>query len=109
MKERSMETKLRFDGIEFSIYAENSLESLVNEYFISTDDRSDIYRRINIRYGGICGRDDYKTDHQLMILQNYMDVEYKIYEDKTNNIISYVSEDGLYGRHVYRKLSENDR
>lgn len=103
-----METKLRFDGIEFSISAEKSFKNLVDEYFISTDDKSQIYRTINICYGGICGSNDYKTNSLLMTLKNYMDVEYKIYEDNTTNIISYVSEDSLFGRHVYRKLSEND-
>ena len=103
-----METKLRVDGVEFSIFAEKSLKKLIEEYFISTDDKSDIYRKINIHYRGFCGCSDYKTDCLLMVLKNYMDVEYQIYESKADNIISYISDDDTYGRHVYRKISEND-
>ena len=106
-KERIMETILRFDGIEFSISAENSFENIINEYFISTDDKSNIYRRINIHYGGVCGSNDYKTNSLLLTLKNFMDVEYKIYKENTNNIINYVCENSLYGRHVYRKITEN--
>ncbi len=103
-----MQTILRYDGIEFTIWAEKSFESIVNEYFVVKDDLGDIHRKINICFCGICGCNDYKTDDFLITKKNYMDVEYKIYKEKSCAVINYISEEELYGRHVYRKLSENE-
>lgn len=102
-----MNTILRFDGVDFYIYAEQSFEKIINNYFIGSDNLEVSNRKINISYGGICECDEYKTNKFLMLQNNYMDVEYKIYKEE-EGIINYVSEDRLYGRHVYRKISGND-